>query len=263
MTQLNPVVNQPSLYIEGLKITNNATTPNTKLDIAAGACRDSNNSVDMNLGNYLGQTAYPVAANSATTINFAVNGFNGLDTGTFAASTFYYVFVIADSTNKKVTGAIASLSATAPTLPLGYDSIRLIGCCKSDGSTNLLVYYTIANGNSRYFQWDAPIAVTVTDSGTSATYSAMNFSTGVPASNYGRINMLYKWTPAAAADTLNFTPSGATGDYITLLGIVASVAQQDTFSILPLTVSSVPKVSYKRSAGTLNSVFVQSFEMIV
>jgi len=75
--------------------------------------------------------------------------------------------------------------------------------------------------------------------------------------------MQYKWTNNAAADTLNFTPSGATGDFKTILGIVAGVAQEDSFIILPLTVSSVPKVSYKRSAGTLNNVYVQAFEMVV
>lgn len=261
MTQLDPIVNQPFLYLNGLIVSNNATTPNTKLDVAAGVCRDSANAIDMNLGNYLGEGNPSVTANSATTINFAVNGANGLDSGTFAASTFYYVYVIADSSNKKPTAALASTSATAPVLPFGYDSFRLIGVTKSDGSVHLLLYYVTGTGANKYFQWDAPIAVTVTSSGTSATYSAMDLSTGVPASRYGRATVQYKWTPAAAANALNFTPSGATGDFETILGIVAAVAQQDNFVILPLTVSSVPKMSYKTSAGTLNNIWVQAFEM--
>ncbi len=261
MSQLDPIVNQPFLYINGLLLSNNATTPNTKLDVAAGICRDSNNIVDINLGNYLNQGNAAVTANSATTINFAVNGANGLDSGSFAASTFYYVYAIADSSGKHQPAAIASLSASAPTLPFGYDSIRVIGACKSDGSTHLLAYYTSGSSADRYFQWDAPIAVTVTDSGTSASYSAMDLSTGVPASRYGKVSVKYKWTNNAAADALNFTPSGATGDFETVLGVAAGVAQEDNFVIKPLTVTSVPKMSYKTSAGTLNNVWVQAFEM--
>ncbi len=260
MSQLDPIVNQPFLYMNGLLLSNDATTPHTKLDIAAGVCRDSNNVIDINLGNYLGLSGIGTA-NSATVINFAVNGINGLDTGTFAASTGYYIFAIADSSEKKVSGAIASLSSSAPTLPFGYDSIRLLGWVLSDGSIFLLPFYASGSGSSKYFQWDAPIAVTVTDSGTSATYSAMSLAVGVPASNYGRVSIKYKWTNNAAADSLNFTPSGATGDFETVLGIVAMVAQEDNFVVLPLTVSSVPKLSYKTSAGTLNNVWVQAFEM--
>lgn len=260
MSQLDPIVNQPLLYINGLLLSNDATTPNTKLDVASGICRDSNNIMDINLGNYLGLSGIGTA-NSSTVINFAVNGLNGLDTGSIAASTFYYILAIADSSGKNVSGAIASLSATAPTLPFGYDSIRLIGAVKTDGSSHLLAFYASGSGSSKYFQWDAPIAVTVTSSGTSASYSAMDLSTGVPASNYGRVSIKYKWTNNAAADALNFTPAGATGDFETVLGIVAGVAQEDNFVILPLTVSSVPKMSYKTSAGTLNNIWVQAFEM--
>lgn len=263
MSQLEPIVNQPFLYKNGLLISNNATTPNTKLDVAAGQCRDSQNMIDINLGNYLSQGNPSVTANSATTINFAVNGANGLDTGTFAASTPYYVFAIGDSSNKNQPAALASLSSTAPTLPFGYDSLRLIGWCLSDGSVHLLPFYAQGSGSNLYLQWDAPIAVTVTSSGTSATYSAMDLSVGMPKLSYGKASIKYKWTPAAAADALNFTPSGATGDFETLLGIVASVAQEDNFVVLPLTVSAVPKVSYKTSAGTLNNVWVQAFEMVL
>ncbi|MDD5212363.1 MAG: hypothetical protein PHV62_08095 [Sulfuricurvum sp.] len=261
MSQLDPIVNQPFLYVNGLSLLNNATTPNTKLDVLAGQCRDSNNMIDINLGNYLNQGNQALTANSNTTINFGVNGANGLDTGSIAASTFYYIYAVADSSNKNQPAALASTSASAPVLPQGYDSLRVIGVCKTDGSSHILAYYVSGSGSGKYFQWDAPIAVTVTSSGTSATYSAMDLSVGVPASKYSRVSLKYKWTPNAAADALNFTPSGATGDFETILGIVAAVAQEDNFVILPLTVSSVPKVSYKTSAGTLNNVFVQAFEM--
>lgn len=260
MTQLDPIVNQPSLYMNGLLISNDATTPNTKLDVAPGVCRDSNNMIDMNLGNYLGITGYG-PANAVTVINFAINGANGLDKGAIAASTFYYVFVIGDSSGKQPYAAMASASATAPVLPFGYDSLRMIGCCLTDSSSHLLAYYVSGAGANKYFQWDAPIAVTVTASGTSATYSAMDFSTGVPSSKFGRVMFYYVWTNAAANDKLGFTPAGAVGNFLLINGIAAGVAQQDQVTILPLVAAGVPKVSYKTSAGTLNNIFVQAFEM--
>lgn len=259
MSQLDPIVNQPSLYVNGLAISNNSTTPNTKLDVAAGICRDSANMIDMNLGNYLNLFGVGTA-NASTTINFAVSGINGLASGTIAASTWYYIFVVADSSNKLPTGAIASVSATAPVLPFGYDSIRLIGAVKTDGSSHLLLFYQSGSGSGRFFEWDAPIAVTVTSSGTSATYSAMDLSTGVPVSNFGLATLYYIWDPNAAGDILNFTPAGATGDYIVNTAITTAI-QDGNFVIKPLTVSSVPKVSYKISAGTLTGVKVMGFNL--
>src|ERR1017187_5615810 len=200
MSQLDPIVNQPSLYMNGFLLSNDATTPNTKLDIAAGICRDSNNQIDINLGNYLNLGNPAITANSATVLNFSVNGANGLDVGSVAASTGYYIYVIADSSEKLANASIASLSASAPTLPFGYDSIRLLGWVLFDGSSHLLAFYSSGSGSGKYFQWDAPIAVTVTLSGTSATYSAMDLSVGVPASKYGRVSLKYKWTNNAPAD---------------------------------------------------------------
>jgi hypothetical protein len=229
-------------YAQGCKLTYLSTTT---LSMAAGNWRDQSAQAQITLS-------------SSVTINAANAGVvNGIDTGALGASSWYYVHLIGSSLNQQSTGALLSLSATAPTLPTGYDMFRVVGAVKTDGSSLLLSFYQ----SGAYFQFDAPIAVTVTSSGTSASYSAMDLSTGVPPVQYARARLKYKWTPNAAADALNFTPSGGTGDFETSLGQVASVAMEDAFSILPLTVSSVPKVSYKISAGTLNNVWVQGFEM--
>lgn len=256
MTQLDPIVNAPLLYVNGLAISNNAVTPNTKVDIAAGQCRDSNNIVDMLLGDFLAQ-GYGTD-NAATTVNAAVVGANGLDVGALANNSYYYVFVIGDSSNKMPVAGLLSLSATAPVLPAGYDSIRLIGAVKTDGSAHFLLFYQSGNGSSRFFQWDAPIAVTVTGSGTSATYLAMDLSTGVPPSNYGRAEVYAIWDPNAAGDILNFTPSGATGNYIVNTAVGTAI-QDFWFAIQPRTVAAVPKIDYKISAGTLTGVTVKGF----
>src|SRR6266568_7546379 len=96
------IVNAPQLYVNNLNISRASSTT---LLIAAGQCRDSTNVFDMFLP-------------SATTINAAVNGLNGLDTGSLIATKMYYVYVIADPSGFKPTGCLMSLSAS-PVLPFG------------------------------------------------------------------------------------------------------------------------------------------------
>lgn len=262
MTQLDPIVNALYLDINGLNLSNDATTPNTKIDVSAGQARDSNNIIDMNLGNWLNQGNPTFTANSATVLNMLVNGFNGLDTGSIAASTTYYIYIIGDSSNKHIVGVIASLSAVAPYLPFGYDSFRLLGFIQTDGSSHILPFIGFENGNLRYMQFGAPIAITVTSSGTSATYSALDLSPAVTVSNFGVVQVQYKWTPAAPADVLNFSADGVS-DSVTILGIAAGVAQSGSFPIVPKLVSSVPTIWYKVSAGTLNNVWVQALQVFL
>lgn len=69
------------------------------------------------------------------TLNITTSGVNGLDTGSVAASTWYYVWAISDGTNFK---GLYSLSATSPTLPGGYTYELLVGVVQTDGSANLI-----------------------------------------------------------------------------------------------------------------------------
>lgn len=68
------------------------------------------------------------------TINMTSAGAGGLDTGTVAASTWYYAFAITKSDGTKA--AMASLSATAPTMPSGYTKWARIGAFRTDGTAN-------------------------------------------------------------------------------------------------------------------------------
>ncbi len=261
MSQLDPIVDAGHLYINGLNLSNDATTPNTKIDISAGQARDSNNIIDMNLGDYLNQ-GNPFLASHVTVLNLAVNGANGLDQGVLAASSTYFIYIIGDSSNKQVVATLASLSSTAPVLPFGYDSLRLLGYIQTDGSVHVLPFSGFENGSLRYMQFGAPIAITVTSSGTSATYAALDLSPAVKVSNFGIVQLQYKWTPAAANDVLNFSADGVS-DSVTILGAVAGVAQAGSFPIVPKLVASVPTIWYKVSAGTLNNVWVQALQVFL
>ena len=166
MSQLDPIINQPYLAVNGLQVSRASATT---LSISAGVCRDSNNMIDMNLGNYLSQGNPQVSANSATTLNAAVTGANGLDQGSLANSTWYYVFVISDSSNKKPVATLLSTSRTAPYLPFGYDSFRWIDVQRTDGSANLLLNYNYGTGIARKKFWDAAISVLSNGTATSLT----------------------------------------------------------------------------------------------
>lgn len=80
------------------------------------------------------------------------SGANGLDTGTEASGTWYYIWVIA-----KADGTVASLlstSATAPTLPSGYTYKALVSIVRNDGSSNFVDFKQ--NGNIySYVSWQS------------------------------------------------------------------------------------------------------------
>jgi hypothetical protein len=225
------------LSIYSLPVTNNATTPNTKIDVGTGVCRDSTDVYDM--------------INAASvTINAANNGLNGLDTGSLAASTLYYVHLISDPVSGLTTGAMISLSATAPLMPFGYGAFRVIGFMVTDGSTHFLKCYNSGTQNARVFTYDSPQATSVT-AGTSATYAAIDLSALVPA-NLDNLPVLFRanWTANAAADTFNMHGGNSTGDQWSLISAVAGGTAHTVANgvVLSQLVSSVPKVEYKVSA---------------
>ena len=89
--------------------SNNATTPNTQLDYTAGRFFFSSGGS--------GKV-------SAGTLNFAINGAGGLDTGSFQGNTTYHIFGITNFTNG-TSSIIASLNLI-PTLPSGYTKYKRI-----------------------------------------------------------------------------------------------------------------------------------------
>lgn len=249
MTQLDPIVNQPSLYINGLIISNDPTTPNTVLNVSAGQCRDSNNVVDMQLGDFLGEGFG--TPNSITILNAAVNGINGLDTGVLVLSTVYAVYLISDSSNYRPTGVILSANQSLPLLPFGYDTYRKIGYWATDASVHFLLgYYSVSGVGVRDFFYDAPQATAIT-AGHAVAYTNVNLIKWVPVVNNIAVYIASSYVPATAGNSLKLQPGNATGDAITITGQVATVAVTSNSKLLSqnVTISSVvsPVINYKES----------------
>lgn len=229
------VVNDGLMYINNLQISNDATTPNTKIDVAAGQCRDSTNQLDMIL-------ASPVV------INAAANGVNGLDTGSLAASTWYYVYLIMDVTEKNATAAILSANASTPLLPFGYSSYRLLGYARTDGSSHLLLMYIAGNGNNRNHYWDSTISVL--SGGTATTLTLVSLAAAVPPVDGLPVLMEVSYTPASAGQFVSLAPAGSVATLLPKLsGSVAAVAQVGQLELISKLSSSVAQIQYINSAA--------------
>jgi hypothetical protein len=115
--------------VRGLVIIQNSGTPTTQLDIA---CDDA----------FIGIRTGAIAA----TLNAASTGANGLDTGSLANSTWYYVFLIS---NGATMATLLSTSATAPTMPSGYIYKYRVGAVRTGGSATFL--RTTQKGNTAQY----------------------------------------------------------------------------------------------------------------
>lgn len=212
----------------------------TTLSVAAGECRDSTNAINMVL-------AAPV------TINTAIVGVNGMDTGALAASTPYYVHLLTDTSN--TLSACCVLSATAtPVMPtvngVTYDAFRVVDYWITDGAAALLKGYTYGNTSQRTRRWDTSVATPIT-AGASQTLAAIVLSAGVPPVAGCQALIEAVFTPNAASNTCSFTPFGSTATVMQrIVGQVASVAISREIEVgCPLN-SGVPTVLYINSAAS-------------
>jgi len=247
--QNDPIYAISFLYKSGLVLSNDATTPNTVLDISAGQCRDSNDNIDIVLGSAPlngGTTAAPLL------LNAAVNGVNGLDTGSLAASTMYAVYMIADSRYFQPVACILTLASnTQPLMPYQYDSYRLIGYWPSNASLHFTLGYVSGIGGVQTFTYDAPLATSVT-AGAATTYTGVNLTNQVPPLNNLLLYIQSNFTANAAGDSLKLQGGASTGDAVTIVAPVAgSTAHTWTDSIvLSQLVTGAPTINYKVSSSS-------------
>lgn len=229
MTISTAVQNARQYYINGLKL---AYVSATTMTVSAGRCSNSTNVNDISVGLPLNVAAtqkgtLPVPAGTGNvTINTAVNGAAGLDTGSMANNKFYAVYAIGDSYGVNPGSALISANLTTPVMPGGYDMFFRIGYIKTNGSAQILPFRQDGAGLDRWMWYDAAIATNIT-AGSSATFANVDCSAGIPTSMATMANFLCLFTPTAADDTLELRPgaSSATDGYARASGAVAGVIQ--------------------------------------
>lgn len=257
--QSDPIYQLPHLYISGMNISYASTTV---IAIAPGQARDNNDSIDM-------PVAFPDANNNINPailfqnyqqpllVNSAVNGANGLDIGTIAASTNYAIYLIGDSRGYNLVAGLLSLTSNAaPTLPQGYDSFRLLGFTQTDASSHF-VYSTFKPQNMvNALQYINNPALTALTGGTSTTFAAIDLTTNsaIPTTTLPNVIawLFVTFTPAAAGDTVQFRPTGstATTGLVTITGAQAGVAQTQYVQVIAGVGTSKPEIDYKVTSSS-------------
>jgi hypothetical protein len=131
-------------FLSGLRLSNDATNPNTVLDIDVGAACSDDNIAMMLLATALTKSTGAWAVGS---------GNGGLDTGTIAASTWYHVFLI-ERTDTQIVDALFSTNPAAPTLPTSYTKKRRIGSILTNASSQIIAFTQLGD----QFLWTVPVS---------------------------------------------------------------------------------------------------------
>jgi len=155
-------------HIAGLTISPNATHPTYQIDIAIGTCKSDDDERNLIL-------------TSPITIDITASGENGLDTGSEAASSWYYVWLIYNPTTDTYKG-LFSLSSTSPTLPEGYVYKRRIGVVRNSVGSDFLNFRMIGNGVRRRYEYneDRYGVLRVLSNGTATIWTDIDVSSVVP-----------------------------------------------------------------------------------
>lgn len=184
-----------------LKIVNNTTTPNTKMDITANNVPLYDTSYNQSKSGVISLTA-----------DLGTSGANGLDTGTKANNTAYFLYVIG-----KEDGTMASLwslSATTPTMPTGYIYKRRVGWNRTDSSGNIYrvaqygkcAHYVVTTGTNTANL----LAIATGAAGNiSSAYVAVSVSSFVPSTAFNILLNINMTTPG----NIIVSPNNAYGFY--------------------------------------------------
>ena len=131
-------------YLAGLTLSNDGTSPNTVLDIAAGVAADSTNAVMMTLGAFTKSTAGAWASGS---------GSNGMGNGlTIAANTWYDVILANNGGTPDVYFDTSVAGANRPS-GISDTKVRRIGSFLTNSSSNIIAF----SQKGDRFVWATPV----------------------------------------------------------------------------------------------------------
>jgi len=223
----------PTDYLTELKVNYVSATT---IQIEAGSCRDSTDTDDIVLA-------------SNQNVAITTSGANGLDTGSEASNTWYYVYVIYDNADVLAEAGLLSTSSTSPTLPSGYDTFRRVGAVRNDGSSDFLKFYSSGSGRRKKIMYDEDGSTTqVLTAGGATSFTNVDCSSYIPStSTFG----YFQWgiLPNNDTDYLDIRTDGGTGATPTH----SFVRQGGDFAV----------DSSMRSQGTLHTNSTQVIEYLV
>ena len=186
-------------YVYDLRGQSNGASPNTKVDIATGRCLSADSTT--------------MIINTATkTVDITASGANGLDTGSEASDTWYYIYVIYNPTTDIVAGLL-SASPTSPTMPSGYTKRRLVGSCRNDSSSNIADFRQLGTGNRRTVYGEYKHGLL--SAGSAASWTDIDCSAWIPAtSRFGDFSCVL--TKSGGWIAMDIRPKGSSANFVTL-----------------------------------------------
>lgn len=120
-------------------------------------------------------SGYPMLLASVSKVtDITVSGAGGLDTGSEASNTWYYVWIIAKADG--TVSSIFSTSSSAPTMPSGYTFKALVSAVRNNGSSNILSCYQ----RGRHIRFIYGPDQVVVNAGTATTETAVTITSFVP-----------------------------------------------------------------------------------
>lgn len=174
------------------------------------------------------------------TVDMAFSGANGLDTGSEASSTWYYIWVIYNSSTTTSAGLL-SVSATAPTMPSGYTYKALIGAVYNDSGGDFNIFHQV--GKNCAVDGTATAFTCVNDS----AWGSRDLSAAVP-NLPGIVGHFYFAVSAGGSQTHELKPttgSNTLGYVNVSQDSIASGTHGKTFSIPLLEAQTI----YSKSGG--------------
>lgn len=188
LTEINTI---PAITVKGGRLKWVSTTVVTVDPITT---RDSTNTNNL-------------VTDAVLTINTAISGIGGLDTGSMQNNKLYYAYVVGDSTKNNPTRLILSLtdntilpSAQKPAFPEQYDICFRVGTVRTGAAADILAFVQRGPADAPSMWYTAPIQVLT--SGSATTTTAISLLNVVPP-RATQINVRGSITPNSAANALS------------------------------------------------------------
>ena len=211
---------------------------------------------------------FDISFSGELTAIITVAGKGGLDTGAEAANTWYFLHVIGDSNGVNAPDVVLSLSATAPTLPAGYDKSRRVGPTRNNASSNLLKFNQRGAGRNRRYVYDETRAtVQVLTSGSATTFTTISLANFVPpTSEWSILSCSVEQSSAAGGAQLRLR---TTGDSVSEANAIIRLAESSddsspsseaNWASVEVETDSSQQIDYAQlGAGDDADIYVQGF----
>lgn len=182
------------------------------------------------------------------TADITASGANGLDTGSEAGSTWYFLWVIAKADG--TVDSLLSLSSTAPTMPSGYTFKALVGAIYNDGSSDFI---NISQVDGKVVRAELQVLA----NGSSGTYASISLIAALP-STAKTVHGTFGGVSAVSQADVEIAAT-STG-----LGQKQMVSSSDTatsvkYTPYQLTLVEAQTMYYRRTANNCD-VFVSGWE---